>query len=72
MAKKEYGESGHLSIFTLKKHLMMLLKYNFFRVSFLHIIKDTDSMTFVGPCSSDFFLSKECMFVFSSKIRRKG
>ena len=31
----EYGESGHLSIFTLLKHLMMVLKY---------LIKDTDSM----------------------------
>ena len=29
-----YGESGHLSIFTILKHLMMLLKYIFFRVSF--------------------------------------
>ena len=37
MGKDEYGESGHLSIFTL-------LKYNFFRASFLHLIKDTDSM----------------------------
>ena len=26
------GHSGHLSIFTLLKHLMMLLKYNFFSV----------------------------------------
>ena len=26
----EYGESGHLSIFTLLKHLMMFLKYNIF------------------------------------------
>ena len=36
MGKNEYGESGHLSIFTLLKHLMMLLKYmyNFFRASF--------------------------------------
>ena len=25
----EYGNSGHLSNFTLLKHLMMLLKYNF-------------------------------------------
>ena len=40
----EYGKSGHLSIFTLLEHLMMLLKYNFFSVSFLHLIKDTDSM----------------------------
>ena len=30
MGKNEYGESGHLSILTLLKHLMMLLKYNFF------------------------------------------
>ena len=40
----EYGESGHLTIFTLLKHLMMLLKYKFFGASFLHLIKDTDSM----------------------------
>ena len=42
--ENEYGESGHLSIFTLLKHLMMLLKYNFFKASFAHLIKDTDSM----------------------------
>ena len=30
MGENEYGESDHLSIFTLLKHLMMLLKYNFF------------------------------------------
>ena len=39
-----HGESSHLSIFTLLKHLMMLLKYNFFRASFLHLTKDTDSI----------------------------
>ena len=44
MGKTEYGESGHLSIFTLLKHLMILLKYNFFRASFLHLTKDTDSI----------------------------
>ena len=33
-----YGESGHLCIFTLLKHLMMLLKYSFFRASFLHTL----------------------------------
>ena len=27
--ENEYGESSHLSIFTLLKHLMMLLKYKF-------------------------------------------
>ena len=43
--ENEYGESGHLSIFTLLKHLMMLLKYNFFRASLLHIIKDTDTFS---------------------------
>ena len=42
MGKK--GKSGHLSIFTYLKHLVMLLKYKFFRASFLHPIKDTDSM----------------------------
>ena len=45
MGENEDGESGHLSIFTLLKHLiMMLLKYNFFRASFLHLTKDTDSI----------------------------
>ena len=29
MGEYEYGESGHLSIFTLLKHLKMLLKYIF-------------------------------------------
>ena len=41
----EYGESGHLSIFTHLKHLMMLLEFFFFfRASYLHHITDTDSM----------------------------
>ena len=53
MGENEYGKSGHLSIFTPLKHLMMLLKYSCFRASFLHHIKDTEH---VGPCSSDFFL----------------
>ena len=48
MGENEYmvnlGHSGHLSIFTLLKHLMMLLKYNFFRASFLHLTKDTDTI----------------------------
>ena len=44
MGENEYDESGHLFIFTLLKHLMMLLKYNFFRALFLHLTKDTDSM----------------------------
>ena len=38
------GHSGHLSNFTLLKHLMMLVKYNFFRASFLRLNKDTDSI----------------------------
>ena len=44
MGENKYGQYGHLSIFTLLKHLMMLLKYKFFRVLFLHLTKDTDSM----------------------------
>ena len=32
------------SLFWVLKHLMMLLKYNFFRASFLHLIKDSDNM----------------------------
>ena len=38
------GGQDHLSIFTLLKHLMMLLKYNFFRASFLNLTKDTDTI----------------------------
>ena len=30
MGGNEYGQSGHLSIFTLLKHLIMFLKYKFF------------------------------------------
>ena len=45
---KSMGEMGVVfpatSIFSLFKHLMMLLKYNFFMALFLHLIKDTDSM----------------------------
>ena len=44
MGENEYGKSGHLFIFTFFKHLMMLLKCIFFRVSFLHLIEDTDNM----------------------------
>ena len=39
----EYGKSGHLSIFTSFKHLMMILKC-FFRASLLYLIKNTDSI----------------------------
>ena len=43
--ENEYGKSGHLSIFTSLKHLMMILKcIFFFRAAFLHLIKDTASM----------------------------
>ena len=38
-----HGESCQLSIFTLLKHLMMLVKYNLFRTSFLHLVKDTEA-----------------------------
>ena len=31
MSMVNLGHYGHLSILTLLKHLMMLLKYNFFR-----------------------------------------
>ena len=44
MGENEYGKSGHLSIFPYLKHLMVLLRCNFFRASFLLLIKDTDSM----------------------------
>ena len=39
MGENEYGESGHLSIFTLLKHLMMLLKYNFSGLHFYTLPK---------------------------------
>ena len=44
MEENECGKSGHLSIFTSLKHLMILLKCKFFRASLLHFIKDTYSM----------------------------
>ena len=47
MRGNEYGTciSGHLHIFAILKHLMMLLRCNFFfRASFLHPITDTGSM----------------------------
>ena len=43
MRENEYGNSGHLSIFT-SFHLIMLLKCKLFRASFSHIIKETNSM----------------------------
>ena len=40
MGENEYGKSGHLSIFTLLKHLMMLLKFTILvRASFYTISK---------------------------------
>ena len=39
MGENEYGESGHLSIFTLLKHLMMLLKYSFSGLHFYTVPK---------------------------------
>ena len=44
MGRNEYGISGHSLIFAFSKHLIVLLRCNFFRASFLHLIKDTDSM----------------------------
>ena len=44
MGENEYDDYGHLSIFTLLKHLMKHLKYNFSRASFLHLIRDTETM----------------------------
>ena len=44
MGENEYGKSDHLFIFTRLKHLMMLLKYKIVSASFLHLIKDTDSL----------------------------
>ena len=44
MGENEYGISGHLHNFALLKHLMVLLRYNFFTDSFLHLIKDTDNI----------------------------
>ena len=39
MGENEYFESGHLSIFTLLKHLMMLLQYNFSGLHFYTLPK---------------------------------
>ena len=47
MGENEYGKSSSLDLdqsnVTSLKHLMMLLK-SFFRASFVHLIKDTDSI----------------------------
>ena len=53
MGGNEYGKSGHLSMFTSLKHLMMLLKCKFFRASFVHLIKGTDCMS--GHAAQIFF-----------------
>ena len=43
--ENEYAKSGHLSIFTLLKRLIMPLKYNYFQGFILTpYIKDTDIM----------------------------
>ena len=39
MSMVNLGHSGHLSIFTLLKHLMMLLKYNFSGLQFYTLPK---------------------------------
>ena len=44
MGRNEYGISGHLHIFAFLKHLMVLLRCNFFIASFFHLIKDTYSI----------------------------
>ena len=41
MGDSEYGESGYLSIFTLLKALMMLLKYKFFSGLHFYILPKT-------------------------------
>ena len=43
MGRNEYGISGHLHIFAFWKHTV-LVRCSFFRASFLHLFKDTDSM----------------------------
>ena len=47
-------------IFTLLKHLMMLLKYNFVRASFLHITKDTGTIYVYDHAAQIFFKVKNC------------
>ena len=45
MEKNEYGESGYLSIFTFFESLNDAFEVQFFfRASFLHLTKDTDTM----------------------------
>ena len=44
MGEIEYGNSGHLSIFTSLKDLINAFEVQIFRASFLHLIKDTDGM----------------------------
>ena len=59
MSMVNLGHSGHLSIFTLLKHLMMLLKYNFFQ-GFIFTPYQWH-WYHLGLCSSDFFLSESLL-----------
>ena len=45
MVDNEFGKIGNMACFTSMKRLIMPLKCNFFRASFLHFLKDTDSMS---------------------------
>ena len=44
MVENEHGKSGRLSFFSLFEALNDAFEVQFFRASFLHLIKDTDSM----------------------------
>ena len=55
MWKNEYAESGHLSIFTVLKYLMMLFEVQFKKkIQGFIFTPYQRHWQHVGPCSSDF------------------
>ena len=73
MGRKEQVKSGHLSIFTSLKHLMVLLRCKIFRASFLHLIKDTDFFgLFWTPVSDVFLASTNAMETMITSLAAQG
>ena len=58
-----------LAYFHCLKHLILLLKCNFFRAPFLHLITDTDSMQ--GHAAQIFFFLRKHLFK-NANIKNNG
>ena len=41
MVENKYGKSGHFSVFTALKRLLMVMKCNYFRASFNYTLSKT-------------------------------